>query len=222
MVNRQKTTLLSVAGIALPPMPSLLSTFTDLFMKAAPDTYVAQMSSNTNAQAQIATFASGCFWGTEHIFLKHFPPSENKGILKTSVGYTGGKEDASNPSYKQVCTGTTDHAEAVKIEFNPEIVSYAELVEFFYRTHDPTTVNSQGPDQGTQYRSVIFTHDADQETIAKRITEEVQAKHFTPKGQKIVTEIISAGKWWDAEEYHQLYLFRNPNGYQCPTHRLHW
>ncbi|KAG6834081.1 hypothetical protein H0H93_012091 [Arthromyces matolae] len=182
-------------------MPSLLSTFTDLFMKAAPDTYVAQMSSNTNAQAQIATFASGCFWGTEHIFLKHFPPSENKGILKTSVGYTGGKEDASNPSYKQVCTGTTDHAEAVKIEFNPEIVSYAELVE---------------------YRSVIFTHDADQETIAKRITEEVQAKHFTPKGQKIVTEIISAGKWWDAEEYHQLYLFRNPNGYQCPTHRLHW
>ncbi|KAG6831112.1 hypothetical protein H0H87_006137 [Tephrocybe sp. NHM501043] len=178
--------------------------------------------STTAANTQIATFASGCFWGTEHIFLKHYPPSQNKGILKTSVGYTGGNPLVTNPDYKTVCSGATDHAEAVKIEFDPSIVGYADLVEFFYRTHDPTTVNKQGGDIGTQYRSVIFTHDSEQEAVAKRITDEVQAKHFTPKGKKIVTEIVAAGQWWDAEDYHQLYLFKNPSGYQCPTHRLHW
>ncbi|KAG5641209.1 hypothetical protein DXG03_005757 [Asterophora parasitica] len=177
---------------------------------------------STAANAQIATFASGCFWGTEHIFLKHYPPAQNKGILKTAVGYTGGNPLVKNPDYKTVCTGATDHAEAVRIEFDPSVVTYDELVEFFYRTHDPTTVNRQGGDVGTQYRSSIFTHSDEQEAIAKRVTEEIQAKHFTPKGQKIVTEILSAAEWWDAEEYHQLYLFKNPSGYQCPTHRLHW
>ncbi|PPR01288.1 hypothetical protein CVT24_006363, partial [Panaeolus cyanescens] len=185
---------------------------------------------------EIATFASGCFWGVEHIFLKYFPPAENKGILSTKVGYTGGKEDVQNPSYRQVCNGTTGHAEAVRIEFDPSVVSYADLVEFFYRTHDPTTVNRQGADTGTredkewmliscliaEYRSAIFTHSEEQAQTAKRVTEEVQAKHFTPNGQKIVTEIVPAGPWWDAEDYHQLYLFNNPSGYQCPTHRLHW
>ncbi|KAI4524235.1 peptide methionine sulfoxide reductase, partial [Schizophyllum commune Loenen D] len=171
---------------------------------------------------ELATFAGGCFWGVEHIFLKHFPPSQNKGILKTAVGYTGGRDDATDPSYKEVCTGATQHAEALRVEFDPSVVGYAELVDFFYRTHDPTTVNRQGADTGTQYRSAIFTHSPEQEAIAKRVTEEVQAKHFTPKGEKIVTQIVPAGKWWDAEEYHQLYLFKNPSGYQCPTHRLHW
>ncbi|KAG6918474.1 hypothetical protein DXG01_014101 [Tephrocybe rancida] len=194
--------------------------------------------STTALNTSIATFASGCFWGTEHIFLKHYPPAQNKGILKTTVGFTGGNPLVTNPDYKTVCSGATDHAEAVKIEFDPSIVTYAELVgeacrytlrllthtntEFFYRTHDPTTVNRQGGDIGTQYRSAIFTHDAEQEATAKRVTEEVQAKHFTPKRDKIATEIVSAGQWWDAEEYHQLYLFKNPSGYQCPTHRLHW
>ncbi|KAG5638088.1 hypothetical protein H0H81_001855 [Sphagnurus paluster] len=177
---------------------------------------------STAATAQTATFASGCFWGTEHIFLKHYPPAQNKGILKTAVGYTGGNPLVKNPDYKTVCTGATDHAEAVKIEFDPAVVSYDELVEFFYRTHDPTTVNRQGGDTGTQYRSAIFTHSSEQEETAKRVTAEIQAKHFTPKGKTIVTEIVPAGEWWDAETYHQLYLFKNPNGYQCPTHRLHW
>lgn len=176
--------------------------------------------STTSQQPAIATFGAGCFWGVEHIFLKHHPPSENKGILKTSVGYTGGK--VVDPSYKQVCAGTTDHAEAVRIEFDPTIVSYNELVEFFYRTHDPTTVNSQGPDIGSQYRSVIFTHGPEQRATAERVTAEVQDKHFTPKHQKIATEIQEAGQWYDAEDYHQLYLFKNTNGYQCPTHYLHW
>ncbi|RPD68400.1 peptide methionine sulfoxide reductase [Lentinus tigrinus ALCF2SS1-7] len=175
-----------------------------------------------NGTPEVATFASGCFWGVEHIFLKHFPPKENKGILKTAVGYTGGKEDATNPDYRTVCSGSTDHAEAVRIEFDPSIVKYDELVEFFYRTHDPTTVNRQGADTGTQYRSAIFYHTPEQLEIAKRVTEEVQKKHFDPIGKKIVTEIIPAGPWWDAEEYHQKYLYKNPTGYQCPTHRIHW
>jgi len=178
--------------------------------------------STSGTQSQIATFAAGCFWGVEHIFVKHYPPSNNKGILKTTVGYTGGKDEVQNPTYELVCSGATNHAEALKIEFDPTIVSYAELVEFFYRTHDPTTPNRQGVDQGTQYRSAIFTHSPEQLETAKRVTQEVQEQHFTSINKTIVTEILEAGPWWDAEEYHQLYLFKNPSGYQCPTHRLHW
>jgi len=171
---------------------------------------------------EIATFAAGCFWGVEHIFLKHYPIAQNKGILKTAVGYTGGNDTSTDPTYQQVCSGRTSHAEALRIEFDPSVVSYSELVEHFYRTHDPTTVNSQGNDQGTQYRSAIFYHSPEQLKTAQAVTEEVQAKHFTPKGKKIVTEISPAGPWYDAEEYHQEYLHKNPSGYQCPTHRLQW
>ncbi|KAK0216002.1 peptide methionine sulfoxide reductase [Armillaria fumosa] len=186
------------------------------------DNSLYRASGAMSAATEIATFASGCFWGVEHIFLKHYPPTQGKGIIKTTVGYTGGKETSQNPGYRAVCSGQTGHAEAVKIEFDPAIVKYDELVEFFYRTHDPTTANRQGADTGTQYRSAIFTNSPEQEAIAKRVTEEVQVRHFTPKGKTIVTEILEAGPWWDAEEYHQLYLFKNPSGYQCPTHRLHW
>ncbi|KAL4242906.1 MsrA Met sulfoxide reductase family protein [Abortiporus biennis] len=160
----------------------------------------------TGTKVEVATFAGGCFWG----------------ILNTTVGYTGGKESATNPDYKTVCTGSTDHAEGLRIEFNPDTVSYAELVEFFYRIHDPTTVNSQGHNVGTQYRSVIFYHSPEQFETAKRVTAEVQRQHFDPIGQKIVTEFAPAGPWWNAEEYHQEYLFKNPDGKKCPTHRLHW
>ncbi|KAA1472006.1 methionine sulfoxide reductase A [Dentipellis sp. KUC8613] len=190
--------------------------------------YIPQNSSrgisNLTAMSdtQVATFAAGCFWGVEYIFLKQWPIKEDKGILKTSVGFTGGKSDATDPSYKQVCTGATDHAEALRIEFDPKKVTYDELVEYFYRTHDPTTINSQGKDTGTQYRSAIFFNTPEQEVIAKRVTEEVQKKHFDPKGEKIVTTIEAAGPWWNAEDYHQEYLFKNPTGYHCPTHRLHW
>jgi len=172
------------------------------------------------ATSEIATFAAGCFWGVEHIFLKHYPPSQDKGIFKTAVGYTGGKTE--DPTYDDVCSGTTEHAEAVRIEFDPTIVSYAELVEFFYRTHNPTTLNKQGGDRGTQYRSAIFYNSPAQKDTAERVTEEVQRMHFDPNGTKIVTEITEAGKWIDAEEYHQLYLRKNPSGYQCSTHKLHW
>jgi len=170
-----------------------------------------------SSQANVGTFASGCFWGVEHIFVKYYG---EKGIVKTSVGYTGGKSDS--PTYRQVCFGDTGHAEAVRIEFDPAKLSYADLVEFFYRMHDPTTLNYQGPDRGTQYRSAIFTNTAEQQDIALKVTEEVQKLHFDPKGQKIVTIIEPAGQWWDAEDYHQKYLFKNSDGYECPTHRLHW
>ncbi|KAJ7144512.1 peptide methionine sulfoxide reductase [Mycena epipterygia] len=186
-------------------------------------------SYNTPAAAEppvteIATFSAGRFWGVQHAFLKRFPPSPapGKGILRTSVGYTGGNPLVKNPDHQSVSTGATDHAEAVRIEFDPRVVGYEELVEFFYRSHDPTTLNRQGRDSGTQYRSAIFTNSPEQMEIARRITQEVQAKRFTPKKRVIVTEITPAGAWWDAEAEHQLYLFKNPSGYRCPTHRLHW
>lgn len=184
--------------------------------------YRTSMSTGSAQSPEVATFAAGCFWGVEHIFLKHYPPAQKKGILSTRVGYTGGRENVRNPTYQQVCSGATNHAEAVRIEFDPDVVTYEELVEFFYRTHDPTTANRQGADTGTQYRSAIFTNSDAQLEKAKKVTEEVQATHFTPKGQRIVTDITPGGPWWDAEEYHQLYLFKHSDGYQCPTHRLHW
>jgi peptide-methionine (S)-S-oxide reductase len=195
--------------------------------KLDPNQFRTNMSSSTT-QSEIATFAAGCFWGVEHIFLKHYPPSQNKGILKTSVGYTGGH--VKNPDYGSVCSGTTGHAEALRIEFDPAIVTYEELVEFFYRTHEPTTLNRQGYDSGSQYRSAIFTHSPAQYEKALSVTAEIQKKHFDAlpgvKGReetrKIVTQIVEAGEWYDAEDSHQLYLFENPNGYQCSTHVLHW
>ncbi|GJJ76321.1 peptide-methionine (S)-S-oxide reductase [Entomortierella parvispora] len=164
---------------------------------------------------EIATFAAGCFWGVEKAF-QRFYKGEN---FETAVGYTGGSD--SSPDYKKVCTGSTKHAEALQIRYTPnEKINYPALVEFFYRMHDPTTLNSQGPDVGTQYRSVIFTHGAEQERIAKQVTAEVQEKHY--KGKTIVTEIVPAGEWFDAEEYHQKYLDKNPEGYECPSHFLRW
>ncbi|PFH48193.1 hypothetical protein AMATHDRAFT_76863 [Amanita thiersii Skay4041] len=184
--------------------------------------FKAPISMMSSTKTEIATFAAGCFWGVEHIFLKHFPPAQHRGILRTWVGYTGGKANVDNPDYRSVCSGTTGHAEAVKIEFDPEVVGFDQLVEFFYRTHDPTSVNRQGPDVGTQYRSAIFFHTPEQKHIAERVTREVQTKHFTPHNLHIMTQIVEAGPWYDAEEYHQLYLFKHPSGYQCPTHKLHW
>ncbi|KAF9519206.1 hypothetical protein BS47DRAFT_1375136 [Hydnum rufescens UP504] len=187
-------------------------------MSNPPPTTETAIKAGSNLPAspsnEVATFASGCFWGTEHIFQKYY---KTKGI-KTAVGYTGGK--AATPSYRTVCSGSTGHAESVRVEFDPSQVAYAELVEFFYRTHDPTTLNSQGADRGTQYRSAIFYHSPDQKAIAEAVTAEVQKKHIA--GKTIVTEITEADQWWDAEDYHQEYLFKNPHGYQCPTHRLHW
>ncbi|KAL0080338.1 hypothetical protein J3Q64DRAFT_1759575 [Phycomyces blakesleeanus] len=164
--------------------------------------------------SETATFAAGCFWGVEHIFNKHFLKD---GII-TRVGYMGGQLE--NPSYKQVKTGTTDHAEVCEIKFDPSKVSYETLVEFFYSMHDPTTLNFQGPDVGTQYRSVIFYHSPEQKSIAEKVTQEVLEKHYKKEG--IATQIVPAQQYYDGEEYHQFYLEKNPEGYACPTHYLRW
>ncbi|KAK9806429.1 hypothetical protein WJX73_006103 [Symbiochloris irregularis] len=160
---------------------------------------------------QQATFALGCFWGPEHYFNKKFKGA----IVKSAVGYTGGK--ASGPSYERVCSGSTGHAEAIQLDFDPSKATYPDLVEYFFRIHDPTTVNKQGNDKGTQYRSAIFYHSPEQQQQAEAKRDELQKTRI--KG-KIVTEIVPAGEWWDAEAYHQKYLINNPGGY-C-NHRERW
>ncbi|SAL99795.1 hypothetical protein [Absidia glauca] len=160
-----------------------------------------------------ATVAAGCFCcfgcfdrGVEHLYNKHF----KKDGIKTKVGYIGGH--VNDPSYRQICSGTTDHAEALEITFDPKAVSYATLIEFFYRMHDPTTLNAQGPDRGSQYRSAIFYHSPEQKETAEKITAKVQQEHY--QGSPIVTAIVPAGTFYDAESYHQLYLDKNPHGYE--------
>ncbi|KAI9105553.1 peptide methionine sulfoxide reductase MsrA [Phlyctochytrium arcticum] len=162
---------------------------------------------STNPNMDLATFGAGCFWGVEKAFQKKFPN------LPTSVGYAGGTTES--PSYKQVCTGTTHHAEVIQVQFDPSQVAYTDLLDFFFRMHDPTTLNRQGNDAGTQYRSAIFTSSPSQEKTAKETIASLQ-HHFGT--HKIVTTVEPLGKYWTAEEYHQDYLNKNPHGYECPTH----
>lgn len=154
---------------------------------------------------EIATLAGGCFWGVEEIIRKV------PGVVETTVGYTGGT--LAGAKYEQVKTGTTGHAEAIQIEFDPKRVSYEEILRLFFRLHDPTTKNRQGNDIGTQYRSAIFFHSPEQQITAEKVKKEVDAskKWKNP----IVTEIVPASPFWPAEEYHQKYLEKNPGGYTC-------
>jgi len=156
-----------------------------------------------------AYFATGCFWGAERRFWKI------DGVIATSVGYMGGARP--NPSYEQVCTGVTGHAETVEVEFDPTHVSYRRLLEEFWVMHDPTSLNRQGGDIGTQYRSAIFTTTPDQQ-IQAEVTRDVYQAALTRAGiGNIVTEIVSAtgNPYYLAEDYHQKYLQKNPNGYDC-------
>ena len=143
---------------------------------------------------EIAILGLGCFWGPEIKF------SKLEGVIKTEVGYCGG--DNSQTNYKEVCSGTTNHAEVVKLEFDPKIITYEKLLKFFYEIHDPTTLNSQGPDFGTQYRSEIFYLNEQQKNIAENITNEENNK----LSGKIVTKISLVKNYCVAEEYHQKYL----------------
>lgn len=154
---------------------------------------------------ETATLAGGCFWGMEEI-LRKIP-----GIIETTVGYIGGT--VANPSYKQVCTGKTGHAEAVEIIFNPEKISYEQVLGYFLRMHDPTTLNQQHNDIGTQYRSAIFYHSEEQRKTAEKVKSEVDKSGKWKK--PVVTEITKASAFYPGEDYHQKYLVKNPGGYNC-------
>ena len=174
-------------------------------IKANTVTKAADQSAAASGKQETAVVAGGCFWGMEEIIRK-IP-----GVIETKVGYTGGA--TKNPTYKQVCTGATGHAEAVQIVFDPDKLSYEKVLDFFFRMHDPTTLNQQHNDVGTQYRSAIFYQSDEQKQIAERVKERVQksGKFKRP----IVTEISPAKEFYSAEDYHQKYLVKNPGGYTC-------
>ena len=154
-----------------------------------------------------ATFGAGCFWGIENAF------RQVKGVNDAAVGYMGGT--LANPTYQDVCTDRTGHAEVVQVDYDPSQVSYEELLRVFYDIHDPTTLNRQGPDHGKQYRSVIFFHDPQQEAAARAVTEELDRSGRLPR--KIVTQIMPATEFYRGEEYHQRY-FEKHGINACGTH----
>lgn len=145
----------------------------------------------TDKRYETATFAAGCFWGVEEAF------RNLKGVIETEVGYTGGKTE--NPTYEEVCSDKTGHAEAVKVTYDPDKISYQGLLKVFWEIHDPTQLNRQGPDVGSQYRSVIFYHTPEQKKLAEESKENIEGT---------VTEIVPAGPFYRAEEYHQKYILK--------------
>jgi peptide methionine sulfoxide reductase msrA/msrB len=177
-----------------------LGRYRSLFSK---DAAAKADAAKDGAERETALFSGGCFWGVEEI-VRQIP-----GVIETSVGYTGG--GLANPVYGDVSTGATGHAEAVEVVFDPKRLEYAALLRYFFRLHDPTTPNRQGNDVGTQYRSAIFYTSEAQRQTAERAKAEA-AKHWD---NPIVTEIVAAGPFYPAEDYHQDYLQKNPNGYTC-------
>lgn len=159
--------------------------------------------------AQTAYLAAGCFWGVEKLYWNR------PGVLSTAVGYMGGFTP--NPSYEEVCTGQTGHAETVRVVFDPDKTSYRELVRIFFENHDPTQLNRQGADIGTQYRSALFTLDDAQSETAKSLRDSYQKDLSAAGYGHLTTSIETAGPWYYAENYHQQYLDANPGGY-CPVH----
>ncbi|CAD6887302.1 unnamed protein product [Tilletia controversa] len=181
----------------------------------------ARSNLTAGSKTELATVASGCYWGPDQMFRNAYL---GKGVSSSAVGFLGGPESSKSPTYEEVCTGRTGHAEAVQLKFDPALVSYAELLEFFYRTHDASQLNRQGNDRGTQYRSAIFPHSEEQLDIARQVTNEVQSKYYDSQDKKIVTqiELRPAEQFVAADEYHQDYLNRNPNGYHCSAHYQYW
>lgn len=162
-----------------------------------------ELKNKAPSNEELATLAGGCFWGMEDLYRKH------AGVISTEVGYTGGNV------LKATYQNHDSHAEAIRIRFDPATTSYEALLRFFFAIHDPTTLNRQGNDIGTSYRSAIFYHDKEQKSIAEKVKGQV---HAGGKWKKpIVTEVVPAGPWWRAEEYHQNYLVKHPGGYTC-----HW
>jgi peptide-methionine (S)-S-oxide reductase len=160
----------------------------------------ANQDPSLSDQYPVATFGGGCFWGVEYNF------GRVPGVKATRVGFMGGHVD--NPSYKQVCYTDTNHAEVVQLRYDPEIVTYEQLVKIFFILHDPTTLNRQGPDVGSQYRSVIFYHSPEQKETAEKVKADLDAAGVFKR--PIVTEITRADTFWKAEDYHQKYIEKNP------------
>ena len=152
-----------------------------------------------------ATLAGGCFWCLEAVF------EQLRGVEQVQSGYTGGQ--VANPTYEMVCTGGTGHAEVIQVTFDPTVLSYRELLEIFFAFHDPTTLDSQGPDHGTQYRSAIFYHNVDQERVAREVIADLTAKEVFDA--PIVTEVTALDVFYPAEAYHKEYYRRNPNQAYC-------
>ncbi|QBE67301.1 peptide-methionine (S)-S-oxide reductase [Pseudoduganella lutea] len=155
------------------------------------------------AQTEIAVLGGGCFWCTEAVYL------EVKGVTRVESGYTGGQQP--DPTYEQICTGTTGHAEVVRLEFDPDVISYRDILEIFFTIHDPTTLNRQGNDEGTQYRSVIYYQSPEQEATARKVMAEMAHVWDAP----IVTEISPAQPYYKAEDYHQNYFAQHPLQSYC-------
>jgi peptide-methionine (S)-S-oxide reductase len=154
---------------------------------------------------ELATFGNGCFWCTEAIF------EQLKGVSKVESGYAGGK--VKNPSYKEVCTGNTGHAEVIRLTYDPKVISFREILDVFFNTHDPTTLNRQGADVGTQYRSVIFYHNDNQKVEAENMIEALEKEKVFDS--KIVTEVTAINNYYVAENYHQDYYNNNKNQGYC-------
>ncbi len=161
--------------------------------------------SGVKNELETATFGGGCFWCTEAVF------DEVIGVTDVVSGYTGGQR--ANPTYDDICTGTTGHAEVVRVTFNPSVISYAEVLEIFFATHDPTTLDKQGADRGTQYRSAIFVHSSEQRLIAEKMIAQLNAEKIW--GSPIVTEVTDAPIFYPAEDYHQEFFKRNPDQGYC-------
>lgn len=168
------------------------------FVPASETSSDTKNSAATQDGYQTAIFASGCFWGTEYYMQRA------KGVISTEVGYIGGWKE--NPTYKEVCSGNTGHAEAVKITYDPKLISYEDLAKLFFETHDPTQVNRQGPDIGEQYRTEVFYEDDSQKEIAEMLIKQLQ-----DKGYNVATKVTKAGTFWSAEKYHQDY-YNNTGG----------
>lgn len=164
-----------------------------------------QRTTLESGPSEVAVVGGGCFWGVEYLY------KQLAGVVSTEVGYAGGEAVA--PSYRAVCTGTTGHAEAVRITYDPARVSYADVLRYFFRLHDPTTPNRQHNDRGTQYRSLILAMSPEQRRVAEQVVGEEDASGRWPR--PVVTEVADLGRFWPAEDYHQDYLDKNPHGYNC-------
>lgn len=166
---------------------------------------VENQNVNPTPGREVATLGGGCFWCTEAVF------DELKGVERVESGYSGGT--TVNPTYREVCSGTTGHAEVIQVTFDPQVISFKEILEVFFSVHDPTTLNRQGADVGTQYRSVIFYHDEEQKRVAERVIRELNARKIWDG--PIVTEVAPFDKFYKAEDYHQEYFRSNPAQPYC-------